>query len=102
MNASEYSEDEYSQSTESMLQQIEHAYSTRQKVLTNQNSLSGKQYYNKLHQHTRQAIEKHVNLHRLNLFFQIFLTGFTPLQYVLKDIRLFLKFSSIDNTLSVM
>ena len=42
MNASEYSEDEYSQSTESMLQQIEHAYSTRQKVLTNQNSLSGK------------------------------------------------------------
>jgi hypothetical protein len=32
MNASEYSEDEYSQSRESMLQQIEHAYSTRQKV----------------------------------------------------------------------
>ena len=68
MNASEYSEDKYSQSTESMLQQIEHIYSTRQKVLTNQNSLSGKQYYNKLHQHTRQAIEKQVNLHRLNLF----------------------------------
>jgi len=67
MNASEYSEDKYSQSTESMLQQIEHVYSTRQKVLTNQNSLSGKQYYNKLHQHTRQALEKQVNL-RLNLF----------------------------------
>lgn len=68
MIVSEYSEDKYSQSTESMLQQIEHVYSTSQKVLTNQNSLSEKQYYNKLHQHTRQAIEKQINLHRLNLF----------------------------------
>jgi hypothetical protein len=103
MNASWYSEDEYTQSRESTLQQIEHAYSTRQKVQTNPNSLSGKQHYNKLQQHTRQAIEKEVNLlHRLNLFFQIFLTGFTPMQYFLKDIRLFLQFPSIDNTLTVM
>jgi hypothetical protein len=70
MNASGYSEDEYSQSRESTLQQIEHAYSTRQKVQTNPNSLSGKQHYNKLQQHTRQAIEKQVNLlHHVNLFF---------------------------------
>jgi hypothetical protein len=39
MNASGYSEDEYFQSRESMLQQLEHAYSTMQKVQTNQNSI---------------------------------------------------------------
>ena len=78
MNASEYSEDEYSQSTESMLQQIEMHTAQGRRFKQIKIVYPEKQYYNKLHQHIRQAIEKQVNLHCLNLFFLIFLTGSHP------------------------
>jgi hypothetical protein len=97
MNALWYSEGEYSQNTESTVQQME--YSAQGRVQINPNSLFGIQHYKKLQQH-KTIMKKQVNPQYCFFIFSTLSHRFT---HTMRH-KEYPPFSSIsiDNTLSVM